>query len=90
MSNKSNDLGRAFEYTCLIELKHCISGHRPVEIDERTADAARRAWETVSKGRQSEFLTAAAAFVDTLFEAESLIPECDGYNDIIELSINKN
>lgn len=90
MSNKSNDLGRSFEYACLIELKHRISAYRPVEIDERSADAARRAWETVSEEQQSEFLKAASAFVDTLFEAEPLILECDGDTDIVELSINKD
>jgi len=90
VSNKSNDLGRAFEYACLIELKHRISKHRPVEIDERSAEAAHRAWENVSEGQQGEFLTAATAFVDTLFEAEPLILECDGDTDIVELSINKD
>ena len=90
MSNMSNDLGRAFEYACIIELKNRIAAHRSVEIDERSAEAAHRAWEIVSKRQQRDFLTAAAAFVDTLFEAEPLILECDGDTDIVVLSINKD
>lgn len=90
MSNKSNDLGRAFEYACLIELKDRITDHRPVLINEESAEAAHRAWNLVSAEQQNTFLTAADAFVDTLFQAEPLILECDGDNDIIELSINKD
>lgn len=90
MSNKSNDLGRAFEYACLIELKDRITDHRPVLINEESAEAAHRAWNLVSAEQQNTFLTAADAFVDTLFQAEPLILEYDGDNDIIELSINKD
>ena len=90
MSNKSNDLGRAFEYACMIELKDRIADHRIVEIDTKSAEAAHRAWESVTEEQQRDFLTAAAAFVDTLFDAEPLILECDGDDDIVVLSINKD
>ena len=73
MSNKSNDLGRAFEYACLIELKDRITDHRPVLINEESAEAAHRAWNLVSAEQQNSFLTAADAFVDTLFQADVMV-----------------
>lgn len=90
MSSKSNDQGRAFEYACIIELKDRIEDKRPVMIDEKSVTAARRAWETQSDSEQHTYLRAADAFVDTLFSAEPLILECDGNDDIVVLSINKD
>ena len=90
MSNKSNDFGRAFEYACLIELKDRIEDYRAVKINDVSATAARRAWSLVTKEQQDNFLIAANAFIETLFKAEPLILECDGDNDVVELSINKD
>lgn len=90
MSSKSNDQGRAFEYACIIELKDRIEDKRPVTIDEESVMAARRAWETQSEAEQQTYLRAADAFIDTLFFAEPLILECDGDDDIVILSINKD
>lgn len=90
MSSKSNDQGRAFEYACIIELKDRIEDVRPVVIDEESVVAAHRAWETQSEAEQHMYLRAANAFIDTLFSAEPLILECDGDDDIIVLSINKD
>ena len=90
MSSKSNDQGRAFEYACIIKLKDRIEDKRPVTVDEESVKAARRAWETQSEAEQHTYLRAADAFVDTLFSAEPLILECDGDDDIIVLSINKD
>lgn len=90
MSTKSNDMGRAFEYACIIELKDKIEDYRPVTIDCGSVIAAKRAWETQSDDIQRTLLKAADAFIDTLFSAEPLILECDGNNDTIILSINKD
>lgn len=90
MSSKSNDQGRAFEYACIIELKDRIESIRPVVIDDESAMAAKRAWETQSKTAQQTYLCAADAFIDTLFSAEPLILECDSDDDIVVLSINKD
>lgn len=90
MSSKSNDHGRAFEYACIIELKNRIAVKRPVTVDEESVMAARRAWKTQSNTEQQTYLRAADAFIDTLFSAEPLILECDGDNDIVVLSINKD
>lgn len=90
MSSKSNNQGRAFEYACVIELKDRIEDYRPVVVDEESIIAACRAWETQSEKEQKIYLRAADAFVDTLFSAEPRILECDGKNDIVVLSINKD
>lgn len=90
MSSKSNDQGRAFEYACIIELKNRIDYIRPVRVDKQSILAAQRAWDLQSKDNKSLFLRAANAFVDTLFQAEPLILECDSDKDILTLSINKD
>lgn len=90
MSSKSNDQGRAFEYACIIELKDRIADTRPVAVDEESVMAAHRAWETQSESEQKAYLRAADAFIDTLFSAEPLILECDGPDDTVVLSINKD
>ncbi len=90
MSTESNDMGRAFEYACIIELKDRIEDHRPVTIDSNSVTAAKRAWETRSESEHQTLIRAADAFIDTLFSAEPLILECDGNNDLITPSINKD
>lgn len=90
MSTESNDMGRAFEYACIIELKDRIEDHRPVTIDSNSVAAAKRAWETRSESEHQTLTRAADAFIDTLFSAEPLILECDSNDDIITLSINKD
>lgn len=90
MSSKSNDQGRAFEYACIMELKSRIEDKRPVTVDEESVIAARRAWDTQGKDEQQNYLRAADAFIDTLFSAEPLILECEGDDDIVVLSINKD
>lgn len=90
MSSKSNDQGRAFEYACVIELRDRIDNFRPVTIDEDSISAAKRAWELQDEQAQGTFMRAAEAFVDTLFDSEPLLLECDGENDVVVLSINKD
>lgn len=90
VSSKSNDQGRAFEYACIIELNDRIADKRPVTVDEESIVAARRAWHTQSEIEQQTYIRAADAFIDTLFSAEPLILECDGADDVVVLSINKD
>lgn len=90
MSSKSNDQGRAFEYACIIELKNRIGNIRPVKIELDSILAAQRAWNLQDTNTQKMFMKAAHAFVDTLFSAEPLILECNGIDDVITLSINKD
>ncbi len=89
MGEKSNNQGRAFEYACIIKLKQRIHEFRPVEIDDGSVMAAKRAWDTQSSDEQNTLLRASDAFIDTLFSAEPLILEHDN-NDIVVLSINKD
>lgn len=90
MSSKSNDQGRAFEYACIIELKDKIEARRPVTVDNKSVKAAKKSWNTQSKSEQQKYLHAAAAFISTLFLAEPRILECDGKDDIVILSVNKD
>lgn len=91
MSNMSNDMGRAFEYACIIELQDRIADFRPVRIIEESVSAARRAWEYIDNSIKNTCITAAAAYVNILFDAEPLILECDDTElDIVELSINRD
>ena len=90
MSDKSNNLGRAFEYACIEVLEKRIAEHRTVKIDKTSIMAAYNAWQSIEQEQQDSFITAANAFIDTLFQAEPLILEYDSENDIIELSINKD
>lgn len=88
--NKSNNLGRAFEYACVIVLEERIKVYRTVLINKSSIEAACRAWNLISDKQKSEFIIAASAFIDTLFDAEPLILESDNDMDIVELSINKD
>lgn len=91
MSNRSNDIGRAFEYACLLELERCISEYRPVCIRGSSSyKAAERAWQKADVEQREILVAGAKAFVGTLFEAEPLILECDGDKDVVELSVNKD
>lgn len=90
MSSKSNNQGRAFEYACIIKLEDRIKNYRPVRIDSVSVEAAKRAWDIQNESQKQLFLQAANAFLNTLFEAEPLILECDSEDDIVTLSINKD
>ena len=90
MSDKSNNLGRAFEYACIEVLEKRIAEYRTVKIDKTSIMAAYNAWQSIEQEQRNNFIIAANAFIDTLFQAEPLILECDSENDIIELSINKD
>lgn len=90
MSSKSNDQGRAFEYACIYELWDHIEDYRPCEIDSDSVVAAKHAWNLQSPEMKDMLAIAAQSFIKTLFSAEPLILECDGDDDMVVLSINKD
>ena len=70
MSNKSNDNGRAFEYACIKELESSISAFRPVVINEKSIEASKRAWLSISNEQQEKLIIASKSFIKLLFDAE--------------------
>jgi len=82
MSNLSNNLGRAYEYACLISLEREISTKRPVAIENNSSYfAAQRAWKSISEHLQETFETSSLAAVLSIFDLEPLILE-DGFDTL--------
>ena len=89
MSSKSNDQGRAYEYVTLLTLHSEISKIRRAEIVKNSSlEAARNAWDNMSKSMQSLMSMSAHSFVPDIFNLEPLILEDDG--DVVELLIQKD
>lgn len=89
MSSKSNDQGRAYEYITLLTLHSEISKIRRAEIVKNSSlEAARNAWDNMSKSMQSLMSMSAHSFVPDIFNLEPLILEDDG--DVVELLIQKD
>ena len=89
MSSKCNDQGRAYEYITLLTLHSEISKIRRAEIVKNNSlEAARNAWDNMSKSMQSLMSMSAHSFVPDIFDLEPLILEDDG--DVVELLIQKD
>ena len=89
MSSKSNDQGRAYEYVTLLTLHSEISKIRRAEIVKNSSlEAARNAWDNMSKSMQRLMSMSAHSFVPDIFNLEPLILEDDG--DVVELLIQKD
>lgn len=89
MSSKSNDQGRAYEYITLITLHTEISKIRKAEIVRNSSfEAAKDAWDNISKSMQHLLTVSAVSFVPEIFHLEPLILEDDG--DCVELLIQKD
>lgn len=89
MSSKSNDQGRAYEYVTLLTLHSEISKIRRAEIVKNSSlEAARNAWDNMSKSMQSLMSMSAHSFVPDIFNLEPLILEDVG--DVVELLIQKD
>ena len=74
MSNKSNNQGRAYEYSYLMTLFDEISKVRSVKINKNSSYfSAERAWNTLSETERSMYRISALAGVYGLFEFEPLI-----------------
>ena len=89
MSSRSNDQGRAYEYITLVTLHTEISKIRKAEIIQNSSlEAAKGAWENMSKSMQHLLTVSAASFVPEIFDLEPLILEDDG--DSVELLIQQD
>lgn len=89
MSSRSNDQGRAYEYIALVTLYTEISKIRKAKIVQNSSlEAAKAAWDNMSKSMQHLLMVSAASFVPEIFDLEPLILEDDG--DSVELLIQQD
>ncbi|CAM3149368.1 HaeIII family restriction endonuclease [Streptobacillus ratti] len=89
MSLKSNNQGRAYEFSYLITLFEEISKVRPVKIENNSSFlAAERAWNTLSDSEKITYKASALAAVNTIFDLEPLI--LDDGDDELELIIQSD
>lgn len=89
MSKKSNNQGRAYEFSYLISLYEEISKVRSVKIETNSSYyAAGRAWNTLSESEKTMYKLSSLTGVNTLFELEPLI--LDDGNDELELKIQSD
>lgn len=91
MSNKSNDLGRAYEFAFMVVLRDEISKFKSIKIVENSSFSTNKiAWEKLSQNEQKLYILSANAGVKTLFELEPLILD-DNQNEILlEFQNDKN
>ena len=89
MSNKSNNQGRAYEFSYLITLFEEISKIRPAKIEENSSYfAAERAWNTLTDSEKTIYKVSALVGVNTIFDLEPLI--LDDGDDELELKIQSD
>lgn len=89
MTDKSNNLGRGYEYIFLSELEENISKVRNVIIEKNTSYyASRRAWETLSEKDKRSLKVSAIAAIVKLFDLEPLIVE--NSDDLLKLYIQQD
>ncbi|QMT98312.1 HaeIII family restriction endonuclease [Mycoplasma tullyi] len=89
MSEKSNNHGRAYEFSYLITLFEEISKIRPAKIFKNSSYyAAERAWNTLSDSEKAVYKISALAGVNTIFQLEPTI--LDGESDELELKIQSD
>lgn len=89
MSKKSNNQGRAYEFSYLISLYEEISKVRLVKIETNSSYyAAERAWNTLSESEKTMYKMSSLTGVNTLFELEPLI--LDDGKDELELKIQSD
>lgn len=89
MSSKSNDQGRAYEYTCLHTLNNAIGRIRNSEIEKNSCyEAAEHAWNTLSGAEKALYTLSAKSTIDTIFALEPNIIEKE--NDVLKLYIQSD
>lgn len=89
MSNKSNNQGRAYEFSYLITLFEEISKKRPARIEENSSYfSAERAWNTLTDSEKTIYKVSALAGVNTILDLEPLI--LDDGDDELELKIQSD
>ena len=86
MSNKSNNHGRAYEFSYLKTLYEEILKQRPVYIEKNSSYyASEKAWNTLTDSEKNIYKISALAGVTILFDLEPLI--LDDIDGVIELKI---
>ena len=89
MSNKCNNLGRAYEFACLCELERAISQYRPVQVLHNSSfTAAQHAYNLLSKEEQYTYNISAQAMIPKIFQCEPMIIEST--EDKLDLFIQKD
>lgn len=89
MSAKSNDQGRAYEFSYLLTLNEEISKIRPVKIIENSSYiAAEKSWNTLSSSEKTLYKSSALAGVDIIFGLEPLI--LDDGDDELEICLQSD
>lgn len=78
MSNKSNDLGRAYEYAWMQTLNSALNVLRKTRIIKNSSFIAnQRAWSAIDFEMKNIFLESANAAIDTILELEPRLSEND-------------
>ena len=86
MSNRSDTLGRGFEYIFITELKKSVEQTRPVEIKDTPEYAnVKDKWDSCTLEEKNNLRFSAIAGIEELYSMEPLILN-DG-KDLLELSI---
>lgn len=89
MSNKSNAIGRAFEYACVVALYESIRALRNVQIIEESAfENAKKQWDSQCIAMRQNLAAGAQAIVKVLIELEPMIAENSG--DILSLKLQED
>lgn len=89
MSNKSNAIGRAFEYACVVALYESIRALRNVQIIEESAfENAKKQWDSQCIAMRQNLASGAQAIVKLLIELEPMIAENSG--DILSLKLQED
>lgn len=91
MSNKSNDLGRAYEFSYLMLLHQEISKIRSVEIEKNSGYiAAKSAWSKLSHIEKMTYEKSSLAGIKAIFELEPMILEISNNDDPVILKIQQD
>ncbi len=92
MSNKSNNQGRAYEYTWCLALEQKLSVLKKVIVDKQNGfNACYRAYESLEKSLQERYLESAKQGVLLLLDCEPLLSEVIGSSqNEITLSLQKD
>lgn len=89
MSNKSNNQGRAYEYTWIEMLNQALSGFGATKIIKNSGyESNRRAWQKSSIEQQEIYRKSVLATLKTVFELEPRIYELE--NDELSLEFQKD
>lgn len=90
MSNRSNNIGRAYEFAWINTLFNVLSQNRNVVIINNSSYLANKhAWESIDIDLQNTFNISASAAVNTLLELEPRMTERDAQPLILELQTDK-